>query len=209
MAKGRALRRSDRWAAGVRRRLWSMWYRFRYQRVGFGPGCDIRQGCFCVLGAEGEMRVGEKAILDRRFTAEVSGLLKIGDRVIFGHSCTLAAMQEIEIGADTMIGEMVSIRDHDHAFADLDRPIREQGAVIAPVSIGRDVWIGGKATLLKGVRVGDQAVIGANAVVTTDIPERAIAVGVPARVIGYRAEVNNQLNTACMDTEQISAGGVA
>ena len=121
-------------------------------------------------------------------TIEANGILRVGERVTFGHHVTLGVIEAISIGDDTMIGELVSIRDHDHAFDRLDIPIRQQGAVSVPVRIGNDVWIGGQATVLKGVTIGNQAVIGANSVVTRDIPERAIAVGSPARVIGYRGD---------------------
>ena len=90
------------------------------------------------------------------------------------------------IGDDCLLAEMVSIRDHDHNFARLDVPIRQQGATCAPVKIGRDVWLGAKVTVLKGVSIGDGAIIGANSVVTRDVPPRAIAVGSPARVIKMR-----------------------
>jgi acetyltransferase-like isoleucine patch superfamily enzyme len=81
---------------------------------------------------------------------------------------------------------MVSIRDHDHCFDRLDIPVREQGAVSAPITIGRNVWIGAKVTVTKGISIGDNAIVGANAVVTKDIPANAIAVGIPARVIRTR-----------------------
>ena len=82
---------------------------------------------------------------------------------------------------------LVAIRDHDHRFdGPLAVPIREQGHVCAPVTIGDNVWLAGKSTVLKGVTIGDNAVVGANAVVTRDIPANAVAMGVPARVIRYR-----------------------
>jgi acetyltransferase-like isoleucine patch superfamily enzyme len=96
-------------------------------------------------------------------------------------------MESIEIGEDCLIAEMVSIRDHNHRFDRLDVPVRCQGMASAPIRIGRNVWIGGKATIIKGVTIGDNAVIGANAVVTHDVPANSIAVGVPARVIKVRA----------------------
>lgn len=64
--------------------------------------------------------------------------------------------------------------------------IREQPAEIGEVTIGNDVWIGAGAKILANVHIGDGAVIGSNAVVTSDIPANAIAVGVPAKVIRYR-----------------------
>ena len=93
----------------------------------------------------------------------------------------------VVIGEDCLIAELVSIRDHDHRFADLDVPIRAQGADVAEVNIGRNVWIGSKATVLKGVTIGDDAIVGAGAVVTRDVPANAIVIGVPARVVRFRS----------------------
>lgn len=137
---------------------------------------------------QGRVLVGERCVLDRDMTIEVAGVLTIGARTIFGHHCTIASYEHLSIGEDCLIAEMVSIRDHDHCFADLTTPIRDQGMTKAPIRIGRDVWIGGKATITKGVTIGDGAIIGANAVVTRDIPALAIAVGIPARVIKMRVE---------------------
>ena len=124
-------------------------------------------------------------MLDNDLTVECLGRLSVGAHVIFGHHCTLAARDRIEIGDDCMIAELVSIRDHDHAFGSTAGPYREQGFVCAPVRIGRNVWLGGKVTICKGVNIGDNAVIGANAVVTKDIPANCIAGGVPARIIKW------------------------
>ena len=121
-------------------------------------------------------------------TIESHGDLVVGARTIFGHHCTLASKQEIIIGEDCLIAEMVSIRDHDHCFDRLDVPVREQGAVTAPICIGRNVWLASKVTVVKGVSIGDNAIVGANAVVTKDIPPNAIAVGIPAKVIRMRGD---------------------
>ena len=135
---------------------------------------------------DGHAEFGPRCVLDYDLTAEVAGRLSVGPRTIFGHHCTLAAVERVEIGEDCLIAELVSIRDHDHRFDRLDVPVREQGSVAAPVSIGRNVWLGAKVTVAKGVTIGDNAVVGANAVVTRDLPANAVAAGVPARVIRYR-----------------------
>jgi acetyltransferase-like isoleucine patch superfamily enzyme len=135
-----------------------------------------------------ELTIGNACVVDRGMTIECHGSVAIGARTIFGHHCTLAAIESVTIGEDCLIAEMVSIRDHDHAFETTSVPIREQGAVVSPVCIGRDVWIGGKATITRGVTIGDGAVIGANAVVTRDVPAYAVAVGIPARVIRSRGD---------------------
>ncbi len=93
-----------------------------------------------------------------------------------------------------MFAEMVSIRDHDHNFDELDTPVREQGFVGAPVKIGNNVWVGAKATILRGITIGNNVIIGANAVVSKDIPDNSIAVGVPARVIRMREPLKGDGN---------------
>ncbi len=84
-----------------------------------------------------------------------------------------------------MIGSDVQIIDHEHGMS-RDMLIREQSALIGEVEIGNDVWIGAGAKILMNTHIGIGAIIGANAVVTSDIPDYGVAVGVPARVIKYR-----------------------
>lgn len=134
----------------------------------------------------GAVSFGERCILDRSLTIESEGVLKVGDRTIFGHHCTVAAVESVEIGEDCLIAEMVSIRDHDHCFDRTDVPIRDQGSIKAPVRIGNNVWLGSKVTVVRGVSIGDNAIVGANSVVTKDIPANAIAVGAPAKVVRIR-----------------------
>ena len=168
------------------RRLRLLWVSLRYRRAQFGAGCDPRSGLFLRIGKEARVVFGANCVLDRFLTVEAEGRLSVGAGTIFGHHCTLVALRDLEIGADCLIANLVDIRDNDHNFADLDLPIREQGASVAPVKIGRNVWLGTKVTVIKGVTIGDNAIVGANAVVTKDIPANAIAAGVPARVIRFR-----------------------
>ena len=171
-------------AAAAGRRRWSLASaRVRHFQARFGPACDVRSRFTLRQSAGGQVAFGEQCVLDNDLTIECWGKLQVGNRVIFGHHCTLAARESILIGDDCMLAEMVSIRDHDHAFGDPALPYREQGFVSAPVKIGRNVWLGGKVTVCKGVSIGDNSVVGANAVVTKDIPANCVAVGIPARVI--------------------------
>jgi maltose O-acetyltransferase len=125
-------------------------------------------------------------VLDHGLTVECRGRLEVGERTVFGHHCTLAADEEISIGRDCLIAEMVAIRDHDHAFSSTTAPIVEQGRATAPVRIGDNVWIGGKVSVTKGVTIGSNTVVGAHAVVTGDLPPDCVAVGIPARVLRHR-----------------------
>ena len=82
----------------------------------------------------------------------------------------------------------MSIRDANHGI-EHGRPFRTQEHKTDAISIGSDVWIGRGSAILKGVTIGHGAIIGANSVVTHDIPENAIAVGAPARIVRYRGDV--------------------
>ena len=170
----------------VARRARLLWLRLRFPRASFGARSDIRTGFKLRLAPSAQFQTGAACVIDYDATLECSGVLNIGARVIFGHHCTIGCKEYIEIGDDCLLAEMVSIRDHDHNFERTDVPIRVQGATCAPVKIGRDVWLGAKVTVLRGVTIGDGAIIGANAVVTRDIPPLAIAVGIPARVVKMR-----------------------
>nr|WP_281378830.1 DapH/DapD/GlmU-related protein [Azospirillum oleiclasticum] len=95
--------------------------------------------------------------------------------------CVLLDCAVIEIGDDTQIAPAVQIYTADHP---LDPAARRSGLERArPVRVGRNVWIGGGAILLPGITVGDDAVIGAGAVVNRDVPAGAVVVGNPARVV--------------------------
>lgn len=175
-----------RLAMGIWRRARRLFLQIRFPRARWGRGCDVRAGLRLHLGERGDLKLGENCVLDRDATLECVGTLHVGARTIFGHHCTLAAKESLIIGEDCLIAEMVSIRDHDHRFDDFQVPMREQGAACAPVRIGNNVWLAARVVVVKGVSIGDGAIVGAGAVVTKDIPAGAIAVGVPARVVKMR-----------------------
>lgn len=114
------------------------------------------------------------------------GSLRIGDKVVFGRNNVVNAYLDISIGAASIIADMVYVTDFDHVFADLDRPIKDQGIAKSPVRIGADVWLANKVSVVRGTVIGDGCVVAANAVVTRDLPPYSVAVGVPARVIRNR-----------------------
>jgi acetyltransferase-like isoleucine patch superfamily enzyme len=92
----------------------------------------------------------------------------------------------VTIGRECVIADRVMLIDFDHGSAEVDRPIRLQGIYKRDVNVGHNVWIGYGACILRGVTVGDNAIIGTNAVVTKDVPENAVVGGVPARVLRMR-----------------------
>ena len=97
------------------------------------------------------------------------------------------------IGNDVMMGPEVRIMTSSHNTVRTDIPMREQGALPArQVTIGNDVWIGTRVIILPGVTIGSGVIIGAGAVVTKDVPDFAVVGGVPARIIKYRYQSDDQ-----------------
>jgi acetyltransferase-like isoleucine patch superfamily enzyme len=113
------------------------------------------------------------------------GKVVIGDDVHLEGYCSISAAQEIRIGDSVLFGANVAVRDHDHGTSAPNVHRLRQPLVSAPVQIGDFVWVAQNAVILKGVTLGDHAVVGANAVVTRSFPAWATVAGVPARQIGW------------------------
>ena len=116
------------------------------------------------------------------------GVVSIGAKTVLGQECTISAYQHVSIGRECVIADRVMLIDFDHGMVEVERPIRLQGIYKRDVRVGNNVWIGYGACILRGVTVGDNAVIGTNAVVTHDVPANAVVGGVPARIIRMREE---------------------
>ena len=135
----------------------------------------------------GTLRVGERCRLGRgvHFDTAELGQITLGERVRINAGSVIAAAGNVSIGDDTLIGEYVSIRDANHGIS-AGALIRLQPLDSTPIRIGCDVWIGRGCCILKGVTIGDGAIIGANSVVTRNVPAGSINAGVPAKRIGSR-----------------------
>jgi maltose O-acetyltransferase len=124
--------------------------------------------------------VGEGAIIRPPFHCDYGYNIRLGRGVFMNFNGVILDICEVVIGDQTQIGPGVQILTADHPR---DAAQRAEGIEFGkPVTIGRNVWIGGGAIILPGVTIGDDAVIGAGSVVTRDVPEGATAVGNPARV---------------------------
>lgn len=117
-------------------------------------------------------------------------VLRIGRHVQINDSVHIGAIEQVLIGDHTLIASRVFISDHNHGSYQVpdetsapDVPPADRPLSSRPVRIGRNVWLGEQVCILPGVTVGDGAIVGANAVVTHDIPPRSIAAGNPARVL--------------------------
>jgi len=137
------------------------------------PRGQIRFGRFVWIGDETKIRCHE-------------GLVEIGAKTVMGQECTISAYQHVRIGEQCVIADRAMFIDFDHGVVEVERPIRLQGIYKRDVEVGNNVWIGYGACVLRGVSVGDNSVIGTNAVVTKDVPANAIVAGAPARIIRMR-----------------------
>ena len=114
------------------------------------------------------------------FFCDYGSNIELGERVFFNFNCVVLDVCRVRIGAFTLFGPAAQIYTPMHPF---NSTLRRQQEFGKPVEIGSDVWIGGGALILPGVRIGSRAVIGAGSVVTRDIPEDVFAAGNPCRVI--------------------------
>jgi acetyltransferase-like isoleucine patch superfamily enzyme len=162
----------------ARARLWAWLHR----GVEVGARVSVGRGCRLILDPGGRLVLADGCSVDDGGTLAVyrGGRLQLGEGCFVGHHATLAARDSIELGAGTFLAELVSVRDHDHAVG---LPPSSGQVDITPVRIGADAWLGAKVTVLRGARVGDRTVVGANAVVRGELPADVVAVGAPARVV--------------------------
>lgn len=155
----------------------------------------MRRGAFCrwpvhgnVLEAlvEGRLEIGRDTLLEPGvwITAPRPARVRIGAGTFLNLGVMVAALERVEIGDHCMFANGCFVTDADHRVDDLERPITWQGFTSrGPTRIGDNVWCGAHVVVTSGVTVGERCVIGANAVVTRDLPPYSIAAGAPARVI--------------------------
>ncbi|HXO69641.1 MAG TPA: sugar O-acetyltransferase [Bradyrhizobium sp.] len=123
--------------------------------------------------------VGDGAVIRPPFHCDFGYNIRLGRDVFLNFNCVILDVVAVTIEAGTQIGPAVQIYTADHPR---DPAVRKTGAEFGrPVSIGQNVWIGGGAIILPGLTIGDDAVVGAGAVVTRDVPQGATVLGNPAR----------------------------
>jgi acetyltransferase-like isoleucine patch superfamily enzyme len=196
---------SLRWV--VRQRAYTPWYLVRYWRFLrmrlANPSVVTRGMVFLDRGARVEARAGHGRIILGRWVhigARTAvrcheGTLSVGDKTVLGRDVSINCYLDVEIGASVLCADYVYVSDFDHKYADPDLPIKDQGIVKSRVRIEPDVWIGIRVAVRRGVVIGTGSVVGANAVVTRDVPPYSVAVGVPARVIKDRRRAAPRLTT--------------
>ena len=158
----------------------------------FGENSAI---CFPIAALFGEeyMEVGDGTIVGPHCTLSAGIMpghtlgniprLSIGARCLLGKSSGIVTHESIEIGDDVFTGHHIYVTDANHGYEDVDVPVGRQFGDARAVSIGSGSWIGHGAIVLPGARIGEHVVVGAGSVVTGELPDYCVAVGIPARVI--------------------------
>ena len=125
-----------------------------------------------------KLRIGKNFQFRKGFGLLIysEGGVKISDNVFFNNYCSICALNEVIIGEGTIFGENVKIYDHNHIYSNPDIPIKDQGYTSAPIHIGKHCWIGSNVSILKGVTIGDNCVIGAGCVIYGNIPSNSIVI---------------------------------
>jgi maltose O-acetyltransferase len=123
---------------------------------------------------------GESVWMQPPFFCDYGSNIELGERVFFNFNCLVLDVCRVRIGDFTMFGPAVQIYTPLHP---LNAELRRRQEYGKPVEIGSDVWVGGGAVILPGVRIGSRAVIGAGSIVTRDVPDNVFAAGNPCRVI--------------------------
>ncbi len=166
------------------------WLKLRFGRRLQTDGlCFICPGVKLEIGRGATLRIGRWAWIGHGCKIRVhEGEVSVGAKTVMGQECTISAFQHVSIGRECILADRVMLIDFDHGVTEVERPIRLQGIYKRDVDVGHNVWIGYGACILRGVRVGDNAIVGTSAVLTRSFPANAVLAGVPARVIRMRDE---------------------
>ena len=145
----------------------------------------------CLIDAKGDTNkgitigsgvfVGRNSILSCK-----NGDIDVADGANVGFNCEVFSASRVTIGRHTLLAAYCYVIGGDHDFSDPSIPVIAQGRRSEGVTIGEGAWLGAGAKILDGVSIGNRAIVGAGAVVRESVPDGAIAVGIPARVVGQR-----------------------
>ena len=172
----------------VKSRLFTLSVRGGFQ--GFGRKSVLQPPCR--IGGAEHIQIGERVTVGPNSWIQVidaverrtAPAISIGDGSSFAGFCTITAKSSVVIERSVLVARYVYISDHSHEFDSPNRAIMHQGIRgVAPVRICEGAWLGQGVVVCPGVTIGRNAVIGANSVVRQDIPDFAVAVGAPARVV--------------------------
>ena len=145
----------------------------------------------CLIDAKGTsntgIRIGTGAFIGRNTILSCkNGDIELGEGANIGFNCEIFSASRVRVGAHALLAAYCYLIGGDHEFSDSSRPVLEQKRTSAGISVGDGAWLGAGAKVLDGITIGANAVVGAGAIVRTSVPDKATAVGVPARILEKR-----------------------
>lgn len=145
----------------------------------------------CLVDAKGDgnrgITIGSGVFVGRNSILSCkNGDIEVADGANIGFNCEVFSASRVTIGRDALLAAYCYVIGGDHDFSDPAAAVLTQGRRSSGVTIGAGAWLGAGVKILDGVTIGDRAIVGAGAVVREPVPEGAIAVGIPARVVGQR-----------------------
>lgn len=158
----------------------SIWYMGRLkcaQLSMIGKSCGIH------IFKNGKIVCKGRIIVDDSVMLYAKGKIFIGKNFCINRYSRIVAHEKIEIGDNVTIGQMVSILDHDHKYKMSNKGLVLDGYTTAAIQIKNNIWIGDKCTILKGITIGNNVVIGANTLVHKDVPDGVVIGGNPFKIL--------------------------
>ena len=143
----------------------------------------IGKRCGIHIFKSGNINCAGRIIVNNDVLLFSKGTLNIGTQFGINSYSRIVAHNQINIGNNVTIGQFVSILDHDHKYGFEGENLQLNGYTTAPIIIGNNVWIADKCTILKGVTIGNNVIIGANTLVNKDVPDNVVFAGSPGRIL--------------------------
>ena len=164
------------------------WLKLRWRgRLETDGLCFIGPGVTFEIGRGAKVRLGRWSWIGHGTKIRAhEGIVEIGAKSVLGQECTISSFQHVSVGRECILADRVMLIDFDHGVVEVERPIREQGIYKRDVRVGHNVWVGYGACFLRGVTVGDNAIVGTLSVVTKKVPANAVVGGAPAKILRMR-----------------------
>lgn len=143
----------------------------------------IGERCGVHIFSGGSIRAQGRMIIDDDVMLYAKGELRIGHQFCINRYSRIVAHQSITIGENVTIGQGVAILDHDHGYRMEEEGLKLDGYSTAAIKIGDNIWIGDKCTILKGVTIGNNVVVGAHTLIHKNVPSNVVIGGVPFKVL--------------------------